>query len=233
MTIKKAKTVSTKASKPVYNMDVIGRVDGFIPPKQARSEAVLQKILAAMAALIEHKTFDEITIPELAAHAGCGMAAIYSRFKDKNSILAALHETLRADTLSLDQILEQVRWAEQPLQDNIRFLVETMVRYYLSNRNLMKAFLLMQDEGCYRRAALHIQHIGRVLTERLQALMPGVKVDAETVDLGVRAVFALLQQRLIFHPVLVGNFPAEDEQKLCLQMEQVLSTFIQQAAPQH
>src|SRR5690606_2976328 len=73
-----------------YDLEVIGRVEGVVPPKQARSSAALQRILRAMDKLIYEKDFDEITLPEVAALAGCGMAAIYSRFKDKASILAAL-----------------------------------------------------------------------------------------------------------------------------------------------
>src|SRR6218665_1092065 len=112
-----------RGEEHVYDLEVIGRVEGVVAPKQARSSAVLQRILRAMDSLIHEKEFDAITIPEVAALAGCGMAAIYSRFKDKGSILAALHESLRSNLLAVEEVFPPGAWERLSVEDNIPPLV--------------------------------------------------------------------------------------------------------------
>jgi len=212
----------------VYDIDVIRRVEGVTPPKQARSSAMLQRILKAMDELIREKPFDEITIPEVAARARCGMAGIYARFKDKASILAALHETLRSNVLSEEEICPPEHWDERSIDDNLRAIVSRLIGYYSSNRNLLSAVLLMKDEGCYQRAAMNFAQISKVLVERLQERIPdgGQVVDPTAVDVAMRAIFALLQQRLIFHPVSIGYKPALTDEELCEQLVSLLKACI-------
>ncbi|MGL4316579.1 MAG: TetR/AcrR family transcriptional regulator [Pseudomonas sp.] len=211
-----------------YDLEVIRRVEGVVPPKQARSSAVLQRILRAMDKLIYEKDFDEITIPEVAALAGCGMAAIYSRFKDKASILAALHEALRSDLLAVDEVFPPGAWQTYSVDENLRALVQRLVEYYSNNRGLLGATLMMKDQGCYERAAKNIAHISRLLTEHLQEYVENGRevIDPEAVDVGVRAVFATLQQRLIFFPVLVGSHAPQTDEELCNQLTRLLRASI-------
>lgn len=211
-----------------YDLDVIGRVAGVVPPKQARSSAVLQRILRAMDKLIYEKDFDEITLPEVAALAGCGMAAIYSRFKDKASILAALHEALRSDLLAVDEVFPRGAWQTYTVDENLRALVQRLVEYYSNNRSLLTATLMLKDSGCYERAAKNIAHISRLLTEYLQEYVENGRkvIDPETVDVGVRAVFATLQQRLIFFPALVGSHAPKTDEELCNQLTRLLRASI-------
>lgn len=224
------KAAAQEEAHYLYDINVIGRVEGVIPPKQARSSAVLQKILRAMAALIEEKEFGEITIPEVASLAGCGMAAIYSRFKDKASILAALQETLRSNLLNVEEMFPAEKWAVGTVDENIRAVVARLVSYYSSNRNLLTAVLLMKDEGCYKRAAMNISYISKILSQRLQEHIPNGRdtVDETAVDVAVRSIFALLQQRLIFHPVVIGHKPPQDEEELCEQLTGLLRACIYQ-----
>lgn len=211
-----------------YDLEVIRRVEGVVPPKQARSSAVLQRILGAMDKLIYEKAFDEITIPEVAALAGCGMAAIYSRFKDKASILAALHESLRSNLLSVDEVFPPGHWQTYTVDENLRALVQRLVEYYSNNRGLLSATLMMKDQGCYERAAKNIAHISRLLTEHLQEYVENGRevIDPVAVDVGIRAVFATLQQRLIFFPVLVGSQAPQTDEELCNQLTRLLRSVV-------
>lgn len=211
-----------------YDLEVIRRVEGVVPPKQARSSAVLQRILRAMDKLIYEKDFDAITIPEVAALAGCGMAAIYSRFKDKASILAALHESLRSNLLSVDEVFPPGDWQIYTVDENLRRLVQRLVEYYSHNSGLLTATLMLKDPGCYERAAKNISHISGLLTEHLQEHVENGRevIAPETVDVGVRAVFAILQQRLIFFPVRIGSHAPETEEKLCDQLTHLLRSTI-------
>ncbi len=60
-------------------------------------EQVHQRVFEAFAALMAEKSFDAITMAQLAAAAGIGRTAIYHHFPDKESVVVAFasHETSR------------------------------------------------------------------------------------------------------------------------------------------
>lgn len=56
-------------------------------PKQARSARTLEKILDACDVLLDHKTFEAISMQEIALEAGVSVGNLYNRFKDKNALV--------------------------------------------------------------------------------------------------------------------------------------------------
>ena len=62
------------------------------PALQARSRETLDRILAAAEELLETREFDELTMVDLADHAGCGVGTVYGRLENKESLLLCLHE---------------------------------------------------------------------------------------------------------------------------------------------
>jgi AcrR family transcriptional regulator len=60
------------------------------PALQTRSQQTLANILDGAAALLEEKSFDEMTIQDIVDRAGCSVGAFYGRFKDKEALLHAL-----------------------------------------------------------------------------------------------------------------------------------------------
>ena len=83
-----------RTSSKSHDLEAIARLDRVMAPKQARSTESMQRILLALEQLLERKSFSEITMAEIEAQSGCGIATIYARFRDKDSILAALHESI-------------------------------------------------------------------------------------------------------------------------------------------
>src|SRR5690349_17624681 len=91
---------------------VIGS-DAVTPPKQERSHKTLERIVEALAELLADKTFDEISIQEIAQRAGCAVTSIYARFRDKRAMVPAMHEAFRGDALRvLDITLAAERWRD-------------------------------------------------------------------------------------------------------------------------
>src|SRR5437879_6426356 len=60
-------------------------------PHQERSRATRDRILGALALLLEHKRFDAITTAELTRVARCSMSSLYARFPTKDALLSAFH----------------------------------------------------------------------------------------------------------------------------------------------
>lgn len=58
---------------------------GVFPVKQQRSEQTRERLLRAGRALLQDGHFDEISISQIAAHAGCAVGSFYLRFRNKEA----------------------------------------------------------------------------------------------------------------------------------------------------
>ncbi len=186
-----------------YDVDVLTRIDRVTAPKQARSERSFQRTLHALETLLEARTFVEISIPDIARTAECGVAAIYARFRDKNSILAALHESMRERMVqNIEKALAPRKPDNASFDECIQRFCTSLVRHYASQRNLLAAALMLGDAEIYDRAAATIRLCSELLAANLRAHIPTpVSADFDARVFQASAVtFALLQQRALFHP---------------------------------
>lgn len=62
------------------------------PALQSRSADTLERILCAAELLLDDREFDEITIAEIAAEAGCAVGTVYGRVENKEHLLFCLHD---------------------------------------------------------------------------------------------------------------------------------------------
>src|SRR5688572_27091468 len=84
------------------------------PPKQARSQRTLERLLVAAEALLAERAWDEIGVAELSKAAGTSVGAFYTRFADKDALLDLLAERYRADMARFaEQLRAAVRAAPQ------------------------------------------------------------------------------------------------------------------------
>jgi len=174
--------------------------DTVTAPRQERSQRTLERILTALGKLLSEKSFDQISMVELAERAGCAVTSIYARFKDKGSMIAALHESFRDDAIArIDTFLAPERWQGATAEAIIAATTAALVAAYHEQRHLMRAVLLTDDPCVYARAASVEQHAA----ERLVQVLPtpaGATAAAfrQRVHFGVRVVMAALQQRVLF-----------------------------------
>jgi len=197
-----------------YDLKAMVRLERVMAPKQARSTESLQRIVRALEELLEDKSFSEITMAEIEARSGCGIATIYARFRDKHSILAALHESMSERFKErIDDATDPERWATRSAEEASLAIARGLVAHYTRHRNLLRAVLLLDDQEVNERAAALIRHAAT----RIQAIVAlNGKADSEAyrrrLDLGTKAAYALLQQRLIFHPISTGRFASNDKE---------------------
>ncbi len=226
MTQQRATRKRTPASPAMaYDLEVVSRLDGVTAPKQQRSEIRLRRVLGALEALLQEKPFAQIYIPEIAVKADCSAATIYGRFKDKDSILAALHESLRERMIMRANIvLDPAQWVGQPFEALTSRYCLAVVKFYRENRHLLAAALVIGDPMIYERAALTVQHIAERFALCAASLMPAT-VDAgfeARADLAIRSVFALLHQRLLFEPVRLSRLNEGDDATFAAELSRVI-----------
>jgi AcrR family transcriptional regulator len=74
-----------------------GRLPGVTPARQARSEATFLALIKAGRKALDAKSFDQMTIEEIARAAKASVGAFYGRFADKEAFFSAIQEITVAD----------------------------------------------------------------------------------------------------------------------------------------
>lgn len=218
----KLRSPKTETAVKAHDLEPIIRLQRVHAPKQARSEQRMQDIIQALEDLLDGRTFEEITIPDIAARAGCVPASIYARFRDKPSILVALHESIRDRQIAnIDESMRLERHEHLSLDESIFKIIHNLTRYYSRQRNLLRPAYLLGDEEIYERASALIRHV----TDRIAAIVRHRVKTADQdaldkrVELAMRSVYALLQQRMVFQNVPTGRFTPEGDEATARELD--------------
>jgi len=125
---------------------------GVQKPMQGRSLQTMNQILDAASELLEDKLFEEISIAEIVAHAGCSVGAFYGRFKDKDSLLMALDERhFEGFDVGTADLITDLQASDDDLTGVICEVVRFLVDVYGAHPGLLRALVLYAkqhaDEG--------------------------------------------------------------------------------------
>lgn len=206
--------------------------DSVTAPRQVRSRRTLDRILSALGELLIEKSFDQISMLELAKRAGCAVTSIYARFKDKWSMIAALHESFREDCIErIDSFLAPERWRGAPADEIIAATTAALVETYHEHRHLMRAVLLTGDPSVYARAA----SVELYAADRLARVLPtpqaaNVAAFQQRVHFSVRVVMAVLLQRVLFDASAKQRMPRSNAH-LARELGDLMTSYI--APPYH
>jgi AcrR family transcriptional regulator len=201
--------------------------DTVTAPRQERSQRTLERILAALGELLSEKSFDQISMVELAERAGCAVTSIYARFKDKWSMIAALHESFRDDAIArIDSFLAPERWHGATADTIIAATTAELVAAYHEHRHLMHAVLLTDDPRVYSRVASVAHHAA----ERLAQVLPAPAGTAtqpfrRRVEFGIRVAIATLQQMVLLDAV-PGEWAARTNAGLAKELASVMTAYL-------
>ena len=217
----KPRSNKTRKSSRAHDLKPIVRLERVNAPKQARSEQRLRDIVLALEELLDGRTFEEITIPDIAARAGCVPASIYARFRDKTSILVALHESIRGRQMAtIDESMRLERHEHLSLDESIFKIIHNLTRYYSRQRNLLRPAYLLGDTEIYERASALIRHatenVATIVRERLKS-EAGDALERR-VDLAMRSIYALLQQRMVFQGIPTGHYMPETDEDVAREL---------------
>lgn len=135
------------------------------PAKQQRSEATHKKLLDAGLTLLNAGSFEEISIAQIASHAGCSVGSFYLRFRNKEAYFEFLVDGL-CDVLRMEAqqklTVESVRGLS--LAQTVYFCVNHYIEANRKNRGLIRAALLYAMNGSDDWQP--IREIGLMLTAR-------------------------------------------------------------------
>jgi AcrR family transcriptional regulator len=140
-------------------------------PRQERSRATRDRILGALAVLLEHKRFDAITTAELTRAARCSMSSLYARFPTKDALLTAFHDRFFENSVhQVGAALAAIEAAQLPLEERVRHLLSFLVRAYRENRGLLRS-LVLHDRKPTSAFATRTRAYKHVVMERALAVV--------------------------------------------------------------
>jgi AcrR family transcriptional regulator len=162
--------VSASPPQRAFPLDSVAR------PKQARSEATLQRLLDAAEALIEEGGSSEVAIPEIVRRAGSSVGGFYARFRDKNELLRALEERFfREQRARLERLTRPESWGNAGVPEIVRGCMAELVAVFRQRRALIRAFVARAVHDVEFRG--EAQRFEREVADRVAALLlsrPGV-----------------------------------------------------------
>ena len=173
-------------------------------PKQTRSRQTLERILLATERLLESRSFEEISVADIAREARASVGSFYARFSNKQALLPQLYE--RYDQGIARQVETQLAseaWSSLDLQGRVDRLVRFFVRWFAENRGLLRAIGIharlnpeaLPDELIVRRKDLHRRVAGFLLARESEITHPE---PADAVELGIFAVGAFCREKILF-----------------------------------
>jgi AcrR family transcriptional regulator len=112
------------------------------PPQQERTRLSLTRMLDAAEALIAAKGIEEAGIVEIARQAGTSVGGFYRRFRDKDTLLQALHERFCEEaSLTAADALEPGRWTGATLVEIVHEFAAFLVQIYREREGFFRAIL--------------------------------------------------------------------------------------------
>lgn len=96
-------------------------------PRQERSKATVETILAATARVLVKKGFDGLTTNSVAEQAGVSIGSLYQYFPSKEALVAALIEQ-HIDQMNAAILHELTRVAQLPMAQAVRAVIELTIR---------------------------------------------------------------------------------------------------------
>jgi len=138
-------------------------------PKQERSLQTENKLLNALVGLLQEKSFNELTVSELAGAAGLTTGAIYRRFADKEDMLRVALKRNMQDRMALHEVTYPGDLTDRELLEDY---LTNLMGYTLRNRHLLRAANQLNDtrslqELAKGRAEVADYLAGRIRTSRL------------------------------------------------------------------
>ncbi len=102
----------------------------------------MDELYRSLDVLLREKSFDKITISDLATHADVAVGSIYARFRDKNSLLAGLHLRVSEKAIECLGPLSAVsKWEDVPDKTMVDAILKAINRYYRGQTHILRATL--------------------------------------------------------------------------------------------
>ena len=173
------------------------------PARQARSQRTLETILGAVEGLLGERTFEEVSVADIAERSGCAVGTVYKRLPNKQALLDCLLERHAAHSRALiAEFLASPERAGEDLQARVGALVAYVVHAYRARRGILRALStrFYGPRGADAGAEAYREALGGPvdsLVEHLAARVPGPRA-LERARFALLTLTAVCLNRIVF-----------------------------------
>lgn len=172
-------------------------------PRQARSQATVEVILAAAARVFARSGYAATTTNHVAAKAGVSIGSLYEYFPSKDALLVALTERhVDEAERELGRVLAELGETRLPLDQTITRLVRTMVELHARDPGLHR--VLFEEAPLPARLRHRVAALETEMAEAVATLLAGhgfARAEARTAAAMAVQVAESLTHRLVLHDV--------------------------------
>lgn len=167
-------------------------------PQQARSRRSLRQIYAATSRLLEEKSFDQLTVKEIAESSKVSVGSVYQRFGNKDALLLSLHDHYVSECEERIESIEN-DLPDDRLEERVTSLVRFAMELFSQWHGVIRSIHLRQLSGISPIANSDLGRIKSVYARMVRAL---VGPDASLIDscnarLGLSLILAMCRQRYV------------------------------------
>lgn len=174
-----------------------------LEPRQARSRATRRRILAAANHLLRARSFESLSVQEIATAAGCSIGAFYGRFRGKDELLEPLldrHD--RGIDRWIRRALASAEWRAMPLEKRLWWVARMDVRVLRSRRWLIRAlavYVRREGELSEAQQRRRAEFTGQVRELLLDCAGEIGHADASgAIDFALFLIATLCRERVLF-----------------------------------
>ena len=172
-------------------------------PRQARSQATLERFVDATDELLATRRFEDITVADIVARAERTVGSFYARFDDKYAVLHVLVDRLEERVADVVRAFcDPVRWEGRSTAEFVEESVQLNVAAYRRSTSLFRASLTAaaSDERFRERRARTLQQCAELQKQFLlgRAHELGCADPARASDQVFELVTATLDHELLF-----------------------------------
>lgn len=216
--------------------DPAAELEWIRPPLQERTAAVLARLLDTAERLLDEKSFDDLSVADLARAAETSVGGFYRRFRDKRGLLHALHERfVREARATADDALDPARWQGRRLVEIVPVIVRFLTGVLSERQGLDRAVLAAAvTDGDFE---LRQSQLSRYVSEKLSALLLEHRAEIThpepevAVDVSIRQVLGVLLGRFAVRPQETELVPLSDE-RISAEMSRSILSYLGVLAPQ-
>lgn len=136
------------------------------PTQQRRSQRSLERIVEALEALIEEKTFEEITVNEVCKLARVGVGTFYDRVGNKDALLEHLRQRFYVEILAqIDLAFAPARFEGMSAREMITVNAREMVALHRRRQGAIRATIVEARRSA--AFAAHARELNAILMQRV------------------------------------------------------------------
>lgn len=188
-----------------------------LAPKQARSRQTAERITAAALALLERKSFAELSVAEIARRAGVSVGGFYARFPSKGALLQYFDATIVEGILArAGRELDSKRMAGASARTVVRTYIGLAVTAFRTHKGVLQQVALRTRTSSDEHFKRRIREANAFLHGRFRALLKERRSEIShpdpdlAVDLGLTFVSAAMREYVLFAEFRPDFRPVKD-----------------------